>query len=392
MQFDVREVKSPSVGLVVITADPSDTEIRIGPGSPADGRSVRVDSGLPVFLEKGVNILNLEASNADVFARSGLFLQSLHAKNYTGDGDLYVLFRMSVDGNLRLSGELKGERHFPYEIQGDLICIGVDVDGHVHVGGNACISWENTRSFNVAGLRTCFDALRSSGQVVLARPGVSFSGPEVLDDVRKDVSDVFLARCVAALNHNQLEYVAAGSGVPFARAVHIAEAATQTATRAQGDKDAFLETPLAEQILNLVISADADIQQIREAERVLLALFNAALGTDTSLEHLAPGRAEQVRRYDSALHFLSVFQDPEERHYFVEDAREALETSFEFETEDDLDAAIYDLVSALADPACVTEEEALRVAAAANPKIAAVQEEILSVLREPPVPDPSPGL
>ena len=216
--------------------------------------------------------------------------------------------------------------------------------------------------------------------------------PEVLDDVRKDVSDVFLARCIAALNHNQLEHVAAGSGVPFARAVHIAEAATQTATRAQVDKDAFLETPLAEQILNLVISDDADIQQIREAERVLLALFNAALGTDTSLKHLEPGRAEQVRRYDSALHFLSAYQDPEERHYFVEDAREALETSFEFETEDDLDAAIYDLVSALADPACVTDEEALRAAAAANPQIAIVQEKLLSVLREPPVPDPSPGL
>ena len=171
MQIETRAATPPHSGLVIVTADPEDREIRLTADFAGAYRFVRVDSDLPVIIEPGLTMFALYAPMSDVSCGGDLTLQDLHAKSYRGDGSLYVLLRMGVEGDVLLSGELKGERHFPYEIGGDLVCDGLDVDGRVRVGGDLITPWEDTRELTVSGDLRSPEEIRRAGGVVRAEEG-----------------------------------------------------------------------------------------------------------------------------------------------------------------------------------------------------------------------------
>lgn len=128
--------------------DPTLTSEMIG-----DAKSVSLTSDVPVILGEDVDMVSVHAPDVDIIATGSVSLNSLTAKSYRGGGNLYPVFGMEIKEDLRLDGELIGERHSPYVIHGNLSCSRVEVDGHVSVGEKIEISegW-STRSFTVGGV------------------------------------------------------------------------------------------------------------------------------------------------------------------------------------------------------------------------------------------------
>ena len=384
MKFESSEQKNPSSGLVVVTADPGDVAIRLGPGSPAQGRRVRVDSDLPVFIDPGANVLSLHAPVSDVFASTDVYMQSLFCKSYTGDGYLYALMGVNVEKDVKLSGELKGERHFPYKIGGNLICDGVSVDGYVIVGGHLCTPWDDVRGLTVAGTRTTPDEVRAAGGVVLARPGFTPSGTDFLEHVRWNVSDRFLARSLVKLSNTQIAAAISPTGTPDAFTSRVAAIIIATATmKSEHENHDFDEPSLTYRALRRVMLEHNTTSEVRNAELIMTRLYNAALGTVILTNDLSPERAEDVKKYDGALHFLNTPHDEEDRHYIVEEVKQSVDKAIEAVTQDDLDEAVYAVISALADPLFQTNEAALRAAALRNEKVSAFETDILRNLLAP---------
>lgn len=92
-------------------------------------------------------------------------------------------------------------------------------------------------------------------------------------------------------------------------------------------------------------------------DQAMSAIFDFADAAHPLRTGLTEERAETVSRFDSALAFLSQEQDEADRHYFVEDVRDALAPhSALFPTQDAEDDAVFRVVSALADPELSSNE------------------------------------
>lgn len=368
MQIEIRAAQPPYSGLVIVTADPEDREIRLTAEFAGAYRSVRVDSDLPVVVEPGLTMFALYAPRSDVSCAGDLTLQDLHAKSYRGDGHLYVLLRMGVEGDVLLSGELKGERHFPYEIGGDLVCDGLDVDGRVRVGGDLITPWEGTRELTVAGETWTPDEARAAGRVLRARPGLTPSA-DSLSLLEEQASPAALARAVASLDIGHWVALMRDIALPtealgplFAEGISVAESLLD------------LAVPPGRTFLGALYAAWGDERfrgvDAKTKQAAAVELLNFALGTRPLGFGLSDERAAEVRNFDAALAFLSSDPDDADRHYTVEEVRDALEGAGLDLCGDRVEAdTIHAVISALADPR-LKDREAVLAAVEAQSRIA----------------------
>lgn len=399
MQIETRAATPPYSGLVIVTADPEDREIRLTADFAGAYRSVRVDSDLPVIIEPGLTSFALYAPRSDVSCAGDLTLQDLHANSYRGDGSLYVLLRMGVEGDVLLSGELKGERHFPYEIGGDLVCDGLDVDGRVRVGGDLITPWEGTRELTVAGETWTPDEARAAGRLLRARPGLTPS-PESLALLAEQASPAALARAVASLDIGHwvavMRDIPIGAAGPlFAEAISVAENLLDPVV------------PPDRPFLGALYAAWGDERfrgvDAKTKQAVAVDLLNFALGTRPLGFGLSAERAAEVRKFDPALAFLSSDPDDEDRHYTVEEVRDVVEgTGLDLSGDRTEADTIHAVVSVLADPR-LTDREAVLAAVEAQSRIvlwasedagreaARVREAVAAYLRMETAPEPTAG-
>lgn len=128
-----------------------ETEIRIDGPLDGDIRNITINSDLPVVITGNVSTMSILAPRSPFRFEGDIVVVRLTAKSVEGGGDLYPVMGMTVSGDVKINGELKGESFFPIEIGGDLTCKNMSVHNHVEVGGALMAEWWDTESLRVGG-------------------------------------------------------------------------------------------------------------------------------------------------------------------------------------------------------------------------------------------------